>query len=456
MSGADSRLAAARVLDAVLHRGRSLKAEFAAQLPALDDPRDRALVEAICFAVLRQRARYAAALDAWVAKPLGRRDAPLRALLYAGFAQIEALGLPAHAAVDATVQAVREMGRTHQAGMVNALLRRALRDGLPKADIAAHWPAWLLEMLRADWPEHTDAILAASVEPAPLWLRVNRRLGTRAAYAERLRAAGLFGAADAADGHPDRGTGAADATPADALPDTLPDAIRLPHSLAVSDLPGFDAGEVSVQDASAQAVADALAPALLASGHGARVLDACAAPGGKAAHLLERDPSLRLTALDIDARRLRRTAETLARIGADADCRAADATHTAAWWDGVPFGAILIDAPCSATGIVRRQPDILLHRRAEDIDALAGTQAALLDALWPTLAPGGVLLYATCSVLRRENALQVEAFLARTPDAAAEPLGDAFGHADGPGRQRFPGEGGMDGFFYTRLRKAPH
>lgn len=434
MSGAASRLAAAHILDAVLHRGRSLKAEFAAQLPSLDDPRDRALVEAICFAVLRQRARYAAALDAWVAKPLGRRDAPLRALLYAGFAQIDALGLPAHAAVDATVEAARAMGRTHQAGMVNALLRRALRDGLPKADTAAHWPAWLLEMLRADWPEQADTILAASAEPAPLWLRVNRRLGARDTYAERLRAAGVLGEVSAAD----------------ALPDTLPDAIRLPHSLAVSELPGFDAGEVSVQDASAQAVADALAPAA-----GARVLDACAAPGGKAAHLLERDPSLRLTALDIDARRLRRTADTLARIGAAADCRAADAIDTAAWWDGTPFDAILIDAPCSATGIVRRQPDILLHRRAEDIDALAATQAQLLDALWPTLAPGGVLLYATCSVLRRENALQVEAFLTRTPDASADALDAGFGQVDGPGRQRFPGEDGMDGFFYARLRKAP-
>lgn len=433
-SGTASRLAAARILDAVLHRGRSQKAEFAAQLPAQDDPRDRALVEAICFAVLRQRARYAAALDAWVATPLGRRDAPLRALLYAGFAQIDVLGLPAHAAVDATVEAARAMGRAHQAGMVNALLRRALREGLPPVDPAAHWPAWLLEALRTDWPEQSAHILAASAEPAPLWLRVNRRLGTRDAYAERLRAAGLLGGADLSE----------------SLPEALPDAIRLPHSLAVADLPGFDAGEVSVQDGSAQAVADALAPAA-----GARVLDACAAPGGKAAHLLERDPSLRLTALDIDARRLRRTAETLARIGADADCRVADATDFASWWDGVPFDALLIDAPCSATGIVRRQPDILLHRRAEDIDALASTQAWLLDALWPTLAAGGVLLYATCSVLRRENGLQVEAFLARTPDATADALDPSFGHADGPGRQRFPGEGGMDGFFYARLRKMP-
>jgi 16S rRNA (cytosine967-C5)-methyltransferase len=223
----------------------------------------------------------------------------------------------------------------------------------------------------------------------------------------------------------------------------------------VADLPGFAEGHVSVQDGSAQAVADALAPP-----SGGRVLDACAAPGGKAAHLLERDPSLRLIALDIDARRLRRTEETLRRVGtgiggdaAHVELKAADATDLGAWWDGTPLDAVLIDAPCSATGIVRRQPDILLHRKPADIDALVDTQARLLDALWPVLAPGGVLVYATCSILRRENAGQVEAFLARTPDAAVEPLDERFGHVDGPGRQRLPGEGGMDGFFYARLRK---
>ena len=427
-SGTAPRLAAARVLDAVLHRGRSLKAEFAKALPALGDPRDRALVEAICFAALRERARYAAALDAWVAKPLARRDDPLKALLYVGFAQLDALQLPAHAAVDATVEAARALGRTHQAGMVNALLRRAQREDLPAVDPAQAWPAWLLAELRRDWPDDAEAILAASAAPAPLWLRVNRRLGTRDAYFERLREAGIDAVAH----------------------DALPDALRLDTSRAVAELPGFADGAVSVQDASAQAVADALALA-----PGALVLDACAAPGGKAAHLLERDPSLRITALDIDARRLRRTAETLARVspGAAVELKAADATYPPEWWDGIPFDAVLIDAPCSATGIVRRQPDILLHRRESDLDALVATQMALLDALWPVLAPGGTLVYATCSLLARENAVQVDAFLSRTPDAVAEPLDARFGRVAGPGRQRLPGEDGMDGFFYAKLRK---
>ena len=427
--GTASRLAAARVLDAVLHRGRSLKGEFGTELPQIADPRDRALVEAICFAALRNRARYAAALTAWVPKPLGRGDEPLRALLYVGFAQLDALKLPAHAAVDATVEAVRSLGRAHQAGMVNALLRRAQREGFPPADPAQVWPDWLLAEVRRDWPEHADAILAASAAPAPLWLRVNRLNTTRDDYRLRLQAAGI----------------------AAAVHDALPDALRIEDSLAVTDLPGFEGGVASVQDGSAQAVADALAPVA-----GGRVLDACVAPGGKAAHLLERDPGLRLLALDIDSRRLRRTAETLRRVGVDAavELKAADAADRSAWWDGVPFDAALIDAPCSATGIVRRQPDILLHRRPGDIDALVLTQARLLDAVWTTLAPGGVLVYATCSILRRENADQIDAFLARTPDASAEPLDATFGHAAGAGRQRLPGEDGMDGFFYARLRKV--
>lgn len=427
-SGTASRVIAARVLDAVLHHGRSLKGEFAKALPALDDPRDRALVEAICFAALRERTRYAAALDAWLAKPLGARDNPVRALLYVGFAQIDAMGLPAHAAVDATVEAARALGRLHQAGMVNALLRRALREGLPKADPSSNWPDWLLAEVRADWPAQADAILDASAAAAPLWLRANRQATTRDAYRERLHEAGIESDID----------------------DTLPDALRLAGSMAVADLPGFAEGQVSVQDGSAQAVADALAPP-----PGARVLDACAAPGGKAAHLLERDPSLRMIALEIDARRLRRTEETLRRVGAGGQVvlKAVDATDLATWWDGTPLDAVLIDAPCSATGIVRRQPDILLHRKPTDIAALVDTQAKLLDALWPVLAPGGVLVYATCSILRRENAGQVEAFLARTPDAVAEPLSEAFGHADGPGCQRLPGECGMDGFFYAKVRK---
>ena len=425
--GVATRVLAAKVLDAVIHRGRSLKGELAIALAQLSDPRDRALLEAICFSALRQRARYEAALQLWLQRPLGEKDGDLRSLLLVGFAQIDAMGLPAHAALSATVEAARVLGRPHQAGMINALLRRAQREGFPESDPAAAWPAWLRKKINLEWGDQAAAIFEASAHAAPLWLRVNRQKGTRDDYARRLQAAGI----------------------ASMIDENLPDALRIDSPVAVSALPGFAEGDASVQDGSAQQVADALSLA-----PGARVLDACAAPGGKAAHLLERDPSLRLLALDVDSRRLNRVRETLARVGAQADTRAADASDPQTWWDGEPFDAVLLDAPCSATGIVRRQPDVLLHRRPEDLVALTALQARLLDAAWKVLKPGGALLYATCSILKDENEQQMAAFLSRTPDVRTETLDPRYGHAAGHGRQRLPGEQGMDGFFYARLVKS--
>jgi 16S rRNA (cytosine967-C5)-methyltransferase len=427
--GVAARIAATRVLDAVLHRGRSLKPELAAALPALADPRDRALVEAICFSALRQLGRFDAALAAWIARPLPRRDHELRALLISGFAQLDPMKLPAHAAVAATVEAARALGRAHQAGLVNAVLRRALREGLPAVEAQAPWPHWLRARLAADWGDEAAGIVAASAQEPPLWLRVNRLRQSRDDYRMQLAQVGVDADVD----------------------ECIPDGVRLPSSIAVAALPGFAEGAVSVQDAAAQLVADALVP-----GPGARVLDACAAPGGKSAHLLERDASRELVARGVDARRLDSVAGTLARLGLGERARlqVADATRTDTWWDGRPFDAVLIDAPCSATGIVRRQPDVLLHRRESDLVALLDTQARLLDALWRTVRPGGVLVYTTCSVLKAENEAQVAAFLARAADAHAEPLDARLGRISGAGRQRLPGERGYDGFFYARLRKA--
>lgn len=427
-AGVAVRVIATRVVDAVMHRGRSLKAELAANLPRVEDARDRALLEAICFAVLRSRARSEAALAAWMAKPLGRSDNELRALLHVGFAQVVVMGLPAHAALSATVEAVRALGRPHQDKLVNALLRRAQREGLPAAPADALWPAWLRQQVRQDWPAQADDIFAASQQEAPLWLRVNRLRGSRDAYRQRLS---------------DMGIGAE-------VPDRLPDALLLRVPVAATGLPGFAQGDVSVQDGAAQRVADLLdgLPA------GARVLDMCAAPGGKSAHLLERDRTRRLLAIDVDARRLQRVRETFDRVGVQADMKAADAAEPPAWWDGEPFDAVLLDAPCSATGIVRRQPDVLLHRRADDLVALTRLQARLLDAAWQVLRPGGRLVYTTCSILGAENALQLEAFRARHATALVELLDATWGHAEGDGRQRLPGECDMDGFFYAVLRKV--
>lgn len=311
--------------------------------------------------------------------------------------------------------------------MVNALLRRTQREGVRQGNPAQAWPAWLRARIGAGWPAQAEAIFAASAQAAPTWLRVNRRRGTRQAYLAELAAAGI-----------------------DAQPSAvLADALCVAGSVPTAALPRFAEGAVSVQDGSAQQVAD-----LFALADGARVLDACAAPGGKAAHLLERFPGLALTAMDVDARRLRQVGQTLERIGVQATMRAADAADPDAWWDRVPFDAVLLDAPCSATGIVRRQPDVLLHRRQDDIAALSALQGRLLDAAWAVLRPGGTLVYATCSLLVEENAGQIDAFLARHVDAQADDPGPAFGHASGAGRQRLTGEDGMDGFFYARLRKA--
>ena len=424
-TGAAARAAAARSLDDVLHRGRSLKAALGQTLPTLADARDRAFVEACVLTALRQHTRFNAALNQWMPRPLGQRDGDLRALLLIGLAQLD-MGLPAHAALAATVDAARILKRTHQAGMVNALLRRAQREGIPDASAEAAWPHWLAQHIRHAWPQQADAIFVASAAQPPLWLRVNTRWIRRADYLSMLADAGI-----SAQPHP-----------------VLADALRLDTPVAPTQLPGFEGGLVSVQDGAAQAVADALAPAA-----NARILDACAAPGGKAAHLAERHDACHITALEIDPRRVRRMHDTFNRLRLEVDTRCADATQPNTWWDGTPFDAILIDAPCSATGIVRRQPDVLLHRRDDDIRALQDTQAQLLDTLWPLLARGGTLVYATCSILPAENAEQVRRFLTRQTDAALLPLDARFGHNTGFGHQRFPGDDGMDGFFIANVQK---
>jgi 16S rRNA (cytosine967-C5)-methyltransferase len=431
--GAAVRAAAAHALDAVLHDGRSLKALLPEVLAEFDDVRDRALLEAICFHALRHRRRYEHALATWMPRPLPQREHLLRALLLAGLAQLDALALPAHAAVSVTAEAARLLGRQTHVALVNALLRRATREAWPQnaePAITHSYPDWIVTRLRRDWPQDWQAILAAGNVIAPAWLRVNARMGSRAEYAERLHAIEM----------------------ATTLPMFPAQALRLEQGIAAERLPGWNDGAISVQDGAAQLAAEALAPLA-----GERVLDACAAPGGKSAHLLELAPGIALTALDNDAARLARVGDTLRRLHLDdaVVLRCADAVELDRWWDGATFDAVLLDAPCSATGIIRRQPDIKWHRRESDIGALAAQQDRLLDALWRVVRPGGRLLYATCSILNEENAQRIDAFLARTVDAEAQPLDARYGRESGAGRQKLPGDDGMDGFFYALLRKAP-
>jgi 16S rRNA (cytosine967-C5)-methyltransferase len=429
--GAALRALAARSLVAVLAEGRSLKAELAEVLPQIADPRDRALFEAICFAVLRHRRRYDFVLSQWLARPLRDRDYIVHCLLLCGLAQIDELKLSAHAAVGATAEAARDIGRAPMVGLINALLRRATREPLPASDsraVQTSHPDWLVAALTEDWPEDIDAILAANNQPAPMWLRVNEKQVSRDAYLKLFQNAG--------------GSASAPEFPAQAL--------RIDARFSPETLPGWRAGSVLVQDAAAQLAVDALA--LQPQEH---VLDACAAPGGKCAQIAsivgERGS---LLALDVDERRLRKVRATLKRLQLETPnitLKAADAMRPGFWADGQSFDAILLDAPCSATGIIRRQPDVKWHRRAEDLPALVAQQAQMLDALWSVLKPGGRLLYATCSTLRDENERQVAAFLQRTADARAQPLDARFGRSSGAGRQRLPGEDAMDGFFYALL-----
>ena len=430
--GAALRGEAARALARGVFDGVSLRAALAESTPRFTDPRDRALLSASLFAATRWWLRLDAALALLLEKPLPPKAREVRALLVVAAAQIAVLGMPDYAVVASSVDAVRSLGHPRHGGLVNAVLRRFVREradieaALDRDDVTrtAH-PRWLIDALRADWPDDLDAILAANNREAPLTLRVNRRRGDRAALLDRLRAGGM-----AADAHAD-----------------LADAIVLERSGDVTHFPGYAEGLFSVQDGAAQRVAD-----LLDLADGQRVLDACAAPGGKAAHLLER-ADLDLVALDRDAARLPRTGENLARLGLAAEVRCGDAAEPQAWWDGRPFDRILLDAPCSATGIIRRQPDVRLHRRAADIAGLATLQKRLLAALWPLLAAGGRLVYATCSVLRAENEAVLAAFRAGCAGARSVPVPDAFGRAAGDGRQNLPGVGGMDGFYYAILEK---
>ena len=430
--GAALRAEAARALARVVFEGASLRSALADANPRIADPRDRALLAASLFTASRWWLRFDAALDALTEKPLPAKARDVRALLVIGIAQLAVLGLVEYAVVAASVDAVRVLGQPHYAGLVNAVLRRFLRERaaleakLDENPVTRHaHPRWLIDAIARDWPDHVDAILAANNCEAPLTLRVNTRRGERAVLLENLRAAGVEAAVHA----------------------DLPDAIVLAASTDVTRLPGYADGAFSVQDGAAQRVAE-----LFDLRDGQHVLDACAAPGGKTAHLLER-ANVDLLALDRDPARLPRVHDNLARLGLGAIVLAGDATTPDAWWDGRPFDRILIDAPCSATGIIRRQPDIKLHRRGADIAPIAANQKRLLDALWPLLAAGGRLVYATCSLLRAENEALIAIFLDAHADARALPLPESFGHAAGSGRQNLPGEGGMDGFYYALLEK---
>jgi 16S rRNA (cytosine967-C5)-methyltransferase len=451
MSGRpDTRHAAVQILLAVFSDGRSLTAACAEVLPALPDARERAFAQDLCYGVLRWWPRLEAIARQLVHRPLPPRDADVHCLILLGLYQMLHTRVPEHAAVAATVAVTATLRKAWARGMVNAVLRRFQRErdailaaaDADEAAALAH-PAWLLRRIRTDWPEDWRRIATENNARAPMWLRVNRRRGPREDYLRELEAAGIAAAV---------------------VPRSGPDALLLEEPVDIARLPGFADGRVSVQDGAAQFAApllcvgldtDSGAEAETGSNAGAvrRVLDLCAAPGGKSAHILELAADVELCAVDVDEDRLQRVRETLERLGLQAQLVCADAANPQAWWDARPYDRILLDAPCSASGVIRRHPDIKRLRRTEDIAALAAQQRALLDAAWTLLAPGGMLLYATCSIMHEENNAQIEDFLARHPDARARAIEAAWGRALSCGRQILPGEDGMDGFFYACVDK---
>lgn len=416
------RLAAVQVLLAVA-AGQTLD-DAMAELDLAGG--DRAIAQWLAFGALREALLLERLSSPLLQKPWRRRDADVQALLHLALFELRHGQRPAFAVVNDWVEMTAAIHKAWARGLMNAVLRRYLRERealegrLRADDLDLGHPAWLAERLRAAYPRQWPEIAAANNAEAPLWLRINRRRVTVAAYQEALAARGLQ--AEAVDW--DAG------------------ALLLRASVPVTELPGWREGWVSVQDGAAQQAALILAPRA-----GERILDACAAPGGKTAHLLEAGAD-HLLALDRSAVRLQRVAETLQRLDLHgADLRAADAAEPRRWWDGQPFDAILLDAPCTGTGVIRRHPDIRLRRQPTDVEQAVEEQRRLLEALWPCLKVGGRLLYATCSVLPEENAQQIAGFLGRHEDARRQehPLTG----------QRLPGAGDMDGFYYALLEKRP-
>lgn len=432
--GAEALAAAARAVARIATGGRS--AEDA--LSAFEQQAERAAIRAIALGTVRWYLRLTRALESLLERPEGLAP-EVQALLAAGAHQLEYSRNPTHSTVDAAVDAARILKQERAAGLVNAVLRRFAREkealfAKVDGDIAARTahPQWLVERLRAAWPEHFEAVLEANNAHPPMVLRVDTTRTTVEAYVAELAAAQIASRPIA----------------------WAPAAVHIEQPVPVSALPGFAEGRVSVQDSGAQ-----LAAPLLACEAGMRVLDACAAPGGKTGHLLESTPDLALIAVDIEARRMARVQENLDRLKRSATLQVADITALDTFWDKRPFDRILLDAPCSSTGVIRRHPDIKLLRRPTDIAALATTQLALLKACFRMLAPGGRLIYSTCSVLPEENEGVLATFLRKERRARVLPVALA---AEVPGSiqrefgvQMLPGtEAGTDGFHYACVEKT--
>ncbi|MBY7868570.1 16S rRNA (cytosine(967)-C(5))-methyltransferase RsmB [Vibrio fluvialis] len=421
------RAAAAQVLFQVVDKGQSLSMA----LPAAQQnirPRDHALLQEICYGALRYLPRLESIANALMDNPLKGKQRVFHHLILVGIYQLSFMRIPAHAAVGETVEGAQDLKGPRLRGLINAVLRNYQRNQEQlDAQAVSHnagkygHPSWLLKLLQNAYPQQWEAIVEANNSKAPMWLRVNHQHHDRDAYQALLNNENIDSSVHS----------------------QAEDALKLAAPCDVTKLPGFEKGWVSVQDAAAQLSLHYLQPQ-----DGELILDCCAAPGGKTAHILERTQGSEVVAIDCDDTRLKRVHDNLKRLNLSAKVVCGDARYPQEWWQGSQFDRILLDAPCSATGVIRRHPDIKWLRRAEDIAALAELQREILDAMWQQLKPGGTLVYATCSITPQENVLQVKDFLARTSDAQL--VGSEL---DNPGSQILPGEEDMDGFYYAVLTK---
>jgi len=427
------RAHATKLLTSVVKNNLSLSSLFPYQ-PANLSVQDEALLQELCFGVCRWYHRLNAQIDMLLDKPLRAKDTDVKILLLLGLYQLEFTRIPAHAAISETVQACKQLKKASASGLVNAILRRSQRETeamlenlSKKTDFQYSHPYWLIKRLKNAWPDHWQDICAANNKRAPMTLRVNQARNNRADYLAEVKAANIA------------------ATPCQ----FSASGITLEKPAPVENLPGFNKGQSSVQDEAAQ-----LAATLLQLAPGQHVLDACAAPGGKTCHLLETESELAsLTALELDSERAKKIHQNLERLNLSAKVVEGDASQPQQWWDQQSYDRILLDAPCSATGVIRRHPDIKLLRRDEDIAALATLQLQILSALWPLLRPHGILVYATCSVLPEENEQLISRFIEQQSDAEILSIEADWGIQQPFGRQLFPQPQGHDGFYYARLQK---
>ncbi|MBR9869094.1 MAG: 16S rRNA (cytosine(967)-C(5))-methyltransferase RsmB [Oceanospirillales bacterium] len=426
------RAIAARALGPVIGRKESLNTALPRALQQCPES-DRALLQQICYGTMRFLPRLSCLAHLLLKKPFKPQDQDLYALVLLGFYQLLEMRVPAHAAISETVEAASQLNKEWAKGLLNALLRNLQReqDSLfeqlsEQPEFRYNHPQWMIAKLQHNWPEHWQGILEQNSQQPPMTLRVNQQKCSRDNYLQQLCDAGI----------------AASATPYSSV------GIQLESPVDVNILPGFAYGFASVQDEAAQ-----LSGELLDLQPGQRVLDACAAPGGKLCHILEHQPDLsHVTAVELEHNRANRIEENLCRLNLTAEVIIADAA-TNTWWDGVEYDRILVDAPCSAAGVIRRNPDIKHLRQNEDIKPLAELQLAILENCWQMLKPGGRLVYATCSVFPQENERVIERFTKIQTDACHLPIEANWGIERPFGRQLFPQPQGHDGFYYAVLLK---